>query len=429
MKTMQLNWKRSIAAFSLLALVNTPDRATGLEAPSPAAPLVTQSLREKLQAEENKLQHLLKRYTDVHPLVQAERGVVAEIEHQLAAPLRQKLEAELEKFRQLKSKYTDLNPLVLSEREVIARLENQLSDSSAPSTGAPPQPPANVAPAPQPTPSAESAKQQEVFRRRYGLGGVPGVAPTSPPAGPEASLRGAQLEARLKEIVLPEVSFDGLPLNEVLRNLRDEVEKRDPQKPKGINFLINPNTPSTLVSGLVDPATGLPAAMLAPEPVDVSSVNIKLNMPLHNVRMKDVLDAIVKVADKPIEYTLEDYAVVFSLRRDAVTARPGAPHFPLSVRTFKVDTNTFVAGLESAFGIKVESATPASIGARSRKIQAALKELLTQLGISMEPNKAVFYNELTGVVMVRATVDDLEVVRAAIETLGGTNTEPALTRQ
>ena len=122
---------------------------------------------------------------------------------------------------------------------------------------------------------------------------------------------------------------------------------------------------------------------------------------------------------RPIEYTLEDYAVVFSSRQGLAPAMPAFAHLPRSVRTFKVDTNAFVAGLESAFGIKVEDTAKIRGEARSRKIQAALKELLSELGIAMEPNKAVFYNELTGVVMVRASDSDLEVVRAAIETLGG----------
>ena len=38
--------------------------------------------------------------------------------------------------------------------------------------------------------------------------------------------------------------------------------------------------------------------------------------------MKDVLDAIVMVADHPIEYTLEDYAVVFSAKPETVAGQP-----------------------------------------------------------------------------------------------------------
>ena len=35
------------------------------------------------------------------------------------------------------------------------------------------------------------------------------------------------------------------------------------------------------------------------------------------------------------------------------------------------------------------------------------------------PGKALFYNDLTGILMVRASHEDLEVIQAAIETLGG----------
>jgi hypothetical protein len=48
-----------------------------------------------------------------------------------------------------------------------------------------------------------------------------------------------------------------------------------------------------------------------------------------------------------------------------------------------------------------------------------LKELLAQLNVSMEGNKAIFYNELTGTVMVRVAAEDVDVIQAAIETLGG----------
>lgn len=54
--------------------------------------------------------------------------------------------------------------------------------------------------------------------------------------------------------------------------------------------------------------------------------------------------------------------------------------------------------------------------------------LLSQLGITLGGNKSLFYNELTGVVMVRATEEDLQVVRAAMETLGGAVYEQTLSR-
>jgi hypothetical protein len=288
-------------------------------------------------------------------------------------------------------------------------------DPSGQKPGAPaPQVPGSTRPAG----LAAAQEAAEAFRRRYGLD-ASGPRPSA--ARREDSQHGAQLAAKLREMVMAEVSFDGLPLGDVLQFLSEESRKLDPEK-KGMNFLINPNPPSLASPAPIDPATGLPMAASLGEPVDISTVVVKFNLPLRNVSMSDILDAVVKVADRPIEYSLEDYAVVFSLRADS--AQSVVPRMPtgqpsFGVRTFSVNTNTFVAGLESAFGIKIDPPAKGDGSGRSKKVQSALKELLTQLGIAAEGNKSVFYNELTGMVMVRATPDDLEIVRAAIETLGG----------
>lgn len=257
-----------------------------------------------------------------------------------------------------------------------------------------------------------------------GFGGGPfGGGSGGMGGGPPKSI--SALEGKLAEITFDEIAaFDGLPLPEVLKFLNEESLKRDAEK-KGVNFLINPNTVAAAPAPAIDPTTGPFMPAPAAEPLDMSSVLVRFNLPLREVRLKDVLDAIVKVADKPIRYTVEDYAVVFSQNAEAALPSTGvapAPTLPtaLAVRTFKVTTNNFTAGLEHAFGVKLEPVTgPADVG-RSKQMPSALRQLLTQLGIAMEvPGKSVFYNELTGVIMVRGTVEDLEIVAAAVETLGG----------
>ena len=164
--------------------------------------------------------------------------------------------------------------------------------------------------------------------------------------------------AKLDHIRLDTVSYDGLPLSEVLRNITEQSKLRDPER-RGINFLINPNpdlsgkaveaTPAGGAGGLggpgapaVDPATGLPAANAAPaaggEAVDVGAFIVKIPS-LNDVRLADLLDAIQLVCDHPIKYTVEDFAVVFSAKG------PETPQ--LFSRVFKVDPNTFYSGLES----------------------------------------------------------------------------------
>ena len=239
---------------------------------------------------------------------------------------------------------------------------------------------------------------------------------------------GSVLDAKLDQIRFEEVVFEGLSLPTVLQYLNEQSRERDPEK-KGLNFLINPNTVAAAPAPAVDPTTGQLVAVPAAEPLDMGSVMVRFSLPLRDVRLKDVLDAVVKVADRPIHYTVEDYAVVFSQNAETALPSPGmAPAPPpervLSVRTFKVATNSFAAGLEHAFGIKLEPVTGPADVARSKQMQSALRQLLTQLGITMEvPGKAVFYNELTGVIMMRGTMEDLEIVAAAVETLGGSGTD------
>ena len=159
------------------------------------------------------------------------------------------------------------------------------------------------------------------------------------------------IENKLNRIRLDNISFDGLPLSEVVRQLSERARLSDPEK-EGINFLINPNpdvsgaaagsgaSGGVGAAATLNPATGLPEAPSAAaggEMTPVDQVMIKLN--LTHVRLADVLDALVMVADHPIKYSILDYGIVF--------ASKGAETPQLYMRTFKVDPNTFYSGLES----------------------------------------------------------------------------------
>jgi hypothetical protein len=238
---------------------------------------------------------------------------------------------------------------------------------------------------------------------------------TDPKAG---SKEKQAVETKLKRITLDTVNFDGVALGDVVHNLVDTAARLDPDK-SGINFLVKLETQPAAAGGpmTVDPTTGLPVATPM-ETLDLNNVTIKLEPPLKHVRMVDVLDAITKVADHPIKYSIEDYGVLFSLDQSKLTGPPVPVSLTemLSAKTFKVDTNTFIAGLESAFGIRL----PPANARLPQETQEALRSLLAQLGINLDvPNKSIFYNQLTGILMVRGTQEDLAVVQAAIETLGG----------
>src|SRR6185503_10018855 len=160
------------------------------------------------------------------------------------------------------------------------------------------------------------------------------------------------IQSKLHRIVLNEVLLEGLPLQGVLQFLSDESFKRDPDK-EGINFLINPNVVTAAAQTSVDPTTGAPITLAPPEAIDMATVTVRISPPLKNVRLGDVLEAISKVADKPIRYSIEEYAVIFSQKPPEATQ--------LETRVFKVDPNTFQQGLEAVgifpLGSVVQSTT------------------------------------------------------------------------
>lgn len=109
--------------------------------------------------------------------------------------------------------------------------------------------------------------------------------------------------SKLDRIRLDSVRYEGLPLSEVIISLSDESRKRDPDK-RGINFLISQTADS---SGSQAPTQvqigpdGQPLPAPPSETVDISGIQIKINPPLTDIRLADALDAIIKVAEKPIK--------------------------------------------------------------------------------------------------------------------------------
>ncbi len=316
-----------------------------------------------------------------------------------------------------------MGELDAAERKLQQAVNKGQSDRNAPAAPATPPPvkvPAEVeaAPAPEPAPDQPNIYRMDPrLLERYGLKGVR-QPPTSPPR--PGSRGKQQVEAKLNQIVLDEISLDNVPVFELVRMLSEETRRRDPEK-KGINFLIA-NVPEEWSKG-VDPTTGMPIAPTGPAGVDIGSYPVKLQ--LRDVRLKDVLDAVTRVVEQPVRYSIEEYGVVISpgpgvaagYGMGAGTRGPEPP--PSIVRTFRVDPSTFLGGLESAFGIKVGDSKDKV--AAAERVREAIREVFRQLGVSRnDPQKTdIWYNDLTGIVMVRTAPEEMEVVQAAMETLGG----------
>ena len=161
--------------------------------------------------------------------------------------------------------------------------------------------------------------------------------------------------------------------------------------------------------------------------MDVGAILIKINPALTDIRLADVLDAIVKVARQPIKYSIEDYAIVFS--------RKGHETTPLYVRTFKVDPNTLLNNLHLAKGPVQAPPRPddspppggpnfvrGPVGTNwPAPVAKALRDYFAKAGVDLDParspGKAVFYDDRQGLLLVRATMQDLDIIEAAIQML------------
>ncbi len=222
--------------------------------------------------------------------------------------------------------------------------------------------------------------------------------------------------SKLNRLRLPEVKFDGMELGAVLRSLSMAVRRLDPDK-AGINLLLMPVAPPPAAAPTIDPNTGLPGA--APPrgmPTDVSTVRINITQPLHDIRLADVLDAIVRTAEKPIQYAIEDYAVIFSAK--------ATESVPLYTRQFKVDPNTFLAGLRKARSspsVPLPGSQPGSVPSPgvAAAIRQDVRDFFTASGLDFSPatGKSVFFNERQGILIVRATLADLDTIESVMETL------------
>lgn len=242
---------------------------------------------------------------------------------------------------------------------------------------------------------------------------APPTTPVSRPAVSAQKGTGATMVRRkLEQIVFNDVQFDNLPLAHVIQTLIDQARKHDPEG-VGVNILLNQffTEPRGTV---IDPATGLPMPGATPsESIDLGALTVRIMPPIRNVRLIDVLDAIVKLAERPIKYSIEDYGVLIT----QATKLPGTT--VLQTQTFQITPpENFYKGIQSAFGIDVPAAN--ATGPRAREAQQQVfQQLFSQLGIEWGAPRSIFFNELNGIVMVQAAQDDMALITAAMQTLGG----------
>ena len=147
-------------------------------------------------------------------------------------------------------------------------------------------------------------------------------------------------------------SAEGISLRELVNELHDSVIELD----EAVNFLIDSNTGVLSQPSLQDPSLGMDNDPFAgggfqpqeQEEVDIGlEVQITIDPPLRHVSLYQVLEIMKELSNIPIGYSVKDYGIMFS-------------HQPiegprLENRTYRVDPDTFMQGLQSV-GVNYVSA-------------------------------------------------------------------------
>jgi len=189
-----------------------------------------------------------------------------------------------------------------------------------------------------------------------------------------ASTTPQTIYAELERIRLKEISFDHLPLADVLRRLNDEVSP-------DFTFRFKSSEPSSAA--------------------DISQVPITILPWLVDVRLLDVVEVIVKVSNRRIEYSIQKDGVEFC----AASANP--KH--LYTRIIVVDSVTMCNRLGETFG-ETNLADPTAT-------MNALRRLLLSKGVNLQPPETLFLNDREGNLIVHATLEHLDTLEGTIQEL------------
>jgi hypothetical protein len=210
-------------------------------------------------------------------------------------------------------------------------------------------------------------------------------------------------------LVIDSVSIEGITLSEVASGLREESAKRDPEK-KGVNFIISHQQDSK-------------------EGEDLGEATVRIDPPLRHINLVDLLEAICMTASQPLQYSVTDFGVVFSAKKTEPQT--------LITRVFRVEFGPLRQAVRNQLGedlkpLPFADLNPDAAGLQEQQEQfkarqATLRRVFEKFGVNFtdthgdfgSSGKALFYNDRTGDLFVRATEDQLSAVEGAIRVLTG----------
>ncbi len=231
------------------------------------------------------------------------------------------------------------------------------------------------------------------------------------PASVVRPARLAALNERLDSIVLN--SFGGtLPLGEMAMKLFELGKAADPQG-AGINIIVSPGAASR------DPVTGLPVGEQGE--TDLRQVTVQIQPALEKVTVRQALQAMMRGAGGLLRFEVADYAVI-------VSGEPAAQAMvaeELHTRWFRLSETIKAAVAKRAVP------DPDEIWPRGVTPETPAEELLRNfrsclrlVGVTFprpaagrSSGRSIFYNDRSDTLMVRATLQELDLVEQVIQEL------------
>ena len=220
---------------------------------------------------------------------------------------------------------------------------------------------------------------------------------------------------RLESIWSGRTSFDTLPLCDVVKILNEDAQKNEPA-PEHIKFVLSTLDPDHPVN----PMLGSP---LRGER-DIGAVNIIVIPALRDVRLKELLDSIVKAGNQPdgseICYTAFESSVVFSWKPRNGTetqARTYAFDPAKFIRRYRPVAEKAPGSEERGSGARISTDR---VKATDRdEMAAALRAFFHSRGVDLSLPKAVFWNESERTLLVRAVKGDFDLIETGLATIYG----------
>ncbi|HXJ60550.1 MAG TPA: M56 family metallopeptidase [Verrucomicrobiae bacterium] len=203
----------------------------------------------------------------------------------------------------------------------------------------------------------------------------------------------AKLQQKLDSIRHGEFGAKDQPLSNVVELLSREVRVLDREQ-RGVNFIIADS--------------------------EEAQQRVRIDPPLRDITLRQALRALTASADRPLNYSVEDYAVVFS-------SKPPAP--PLHTSWFKVDTNACASALPAKLGADSALArAKAGPGATGAAFLEDLRALLAKTGLDTTASgRQLFFHEGNGMVMIRGTLAELDWAETLFAELNGSEIPPQIT--